>query len=135
MCARSPAMQLFALRRIATSLRTPRQLNAPLPFQIAATTTTKGEQCGTEDVEGGREGSATLTRCPHPPRSTYYGAFSSNHAPQTAPYLTPLLDWVAPGRALAQRVAGDLHLECDPATLMYACHLAPWGMQSWDESV
>ena len=75
---------------------------------------------------------------PHPlhlDEATFYGAFSSNHASQTASYFTPLLDWVAPGRALAQRVAADWHLDCDPAALLYACHLAPWGMQSWDQSV
>ena len=67
----------------------------------------------------------------------YFGAFSSNHAEQVESYWGPILDWAYAARALAQEQATKNHsnLHCNSKTLHYACHLAPWGMQSEDNTV
>ena len=57
--------------------------------------------------------------------STYYAAFASNHAPQFASYIGPILDWQAPARVLATRFAAQWNVSCDARALLYACHLAP----------
>ena len=67
--------------------------------------------------------------------SSYYSAFSANHAPQFASYLGPILAWQAPARALAARFAAQWNVTCDPSALLFACHLVPNGFSSWDQSV
>jgi hypothetical protein len=67
--------------------------------------------------------------------STFFGAFSSNHAPQVESYFPVIMAWAPAARALAAETAGALALSCAPRTLHYACHLAPWGLQSWDQTV
>lgn len=41
---------------------------------------------------------------------------------------------MAPGAAMAQQQAKALGITCDASALHYACHLAPWGFQSDDQS-
>ena len=88
----------------------------------------------------------SLTVSTHPSRpflppdnyeSTFYGAFSANHALQAASYLGPVLAWQAPARALAAAFAVKWNLSgvCSPEALLFACHLAPGGFSSWDQSV
>jgi len=67
--------------------------------------------------------------------STFYGAFSSNHAPQAESYFPVITAWAPAARALAAQQAAAFNLSCAPHTLHYACHLAPWGLQSWDQTV
>ena len=67
--------------------------------------------------------------------STFYGAFSGNHAAQSATYASVLLDWLAPARVLAQRYAGAQNVSCAAEAALFGCHLAPHGFSSWDQSV
>lgn len=67
--------------------------------------------------------------------STFYGAFSSNHPEQTASYFPPVTSWMSAAASLAQTEASAGHVECPPNALHYACHLAPWGLQSFDQTV
>lgn len=67
--------------------------------------------------------------------STFYGAFSSNHAPQVESYFPIITAWEPAARILASEQAAAYSLDCPPETLHYACHLAPWGLQSWDQTV
>ena len=67
--------------------------------------------------------------------SPYYGAFSSNHAAQTAHYWQPILDWLPAAAREAQSAAAAARVACPASALHYACHLAPWGLQSADQSV
>jgi len=66
--------------------------------------------------------------------STFFGAFSSNHAPQFASYITPLLDFVPAGLDYALLMAAEAKITCLPGTLNFPCHLAPWGLTSFDVS-
>jgi len=67
--------------------------------------------------------------------STFYGAFSSNHGPQVEGYFPVISAWVHAARALAVEQAAVYNLSCPSNTLHFACHLAPWGFQSWDQTV
>jgi len=67
--------------------------------------------------------------------ATYYGIFSSNHVEQFAPYPTTLYNWIKPAQILAQQQAQSAGITCPNTTLHYACHLAPWGYQSFDETI
>lgn len=64
--------------------------------------------------------------------ATFFGAYAANHAAQVESYWDYLLQWQAPGRAMAQLQAAQLGVSCDADALHYACHLAPWGFQSFD---
>jgi hypothetical protein len=66
--------------------------------------------------------------------ATFFGAFASNHGAQAQSYYDYLLRWKAPGAAMAQQQAKSLGITCDAEALHYACHLAPWGFQSFDET-
>ena len=66
--------------------------------------------------------------------STFYGAYSSGHANQTISYFPVMLDFVVPARAIATKVSSTLNISCPGATL-FACHLAPHGYQSWDQTI
>ena len=63
------------------------------------------------------------------------GVYSSNHASSAAAYWQLLLDWTAPAQALGQQYAQTYGITCAPNMLHYACHLAPWGYQSFDTTV
>eukprot|EP00039_Didymoeca_costata_P020988 m.343040 g.343040 ORF g.343040 m.343040 type:complete len:884 (-) comp22244_c0_seq1:144-2795(-) len=65
----------------------------------------------------------------------YYGMFSSNHGDNTAPYYAPIEDWMVSANKMAKDKATQDKLNCPPNALHYACHLAPWGYQSQDQSV
>ena len=67
--------------------------------------------------------------------STYFGAFPANHAAQFSSYIAPLLDWVPAARAQAQAQASAAHVSCPATALHFACHLAPWGFQSDDQTI
>lgn len=67
--------------------------------------------------------------------STFFGAFSTNHAEQFASYASPLVDFAPAGTAGAQTEAAAAHITCPPSAQHFACHLAPWGLQSDDQSV
>ena len=67
--------------------------------------------------------------------STYFGAFAANHAAQAASYAGPLLDWAGAAAAEAQVQASLSGVFCPPSALHFACHLAPWGYQSDDQSI
>ena len=64
----------------------------------------------------------------------YYSVFASNHGEHAAPYFAPIEDWMGAARVLAQQHAKTSKLTCAPNALHYACHLAPWGYQSHDQS-
>lgn len=67
--------------------------------------------------------------------STFFAAFASNHAPQVASYAGPLLAWAGSAAKQAQLQAALANVSCPPSALHFACHLAPWGMQSIDETI
>lgn len=67
--------------------------------------------------------------------ATYFGIFSSNHVDQFAPYPTTIYNWIKPAQTLAQQQAQTADITCPNTTLHYACHLAPWGYQSYDETI
>eukprot|EP00759_Apiculatamorpha_spiralis_P037199 PhF_6_TR37160/c0_g1_i1/m.54704 len=65
----------------------------------------------------------------------YFGVFSSNHAEVAESYWAPIVDWVAPGQRMAQIEAKIAGVQCPANALHYACHLAPWGSQSIDQTI
>jgi hypothetical protein len=65
----------------------------------------------------------------------FFGAFASNHGELAESYWQPVLDWQAAGRAQAQTEASAAGVSCPANALHYACHLAPWGFQSFDQTV
>jgi len=85
---------------------------------------------------------------------TFSALFSSNHADQAGSYAQPLLDWLPAGFAYAQTLAAlakvtllraaritpshrrviHLQVSCPATAAVFACHLAPWGFQSDDQS-
>jgi hypothetical protein len=64
----------------------------------------------------------------------FYGVFTSNHPDLAAAYVQPISAWMPAARRQAQQVAAAANISCDPKTLSYACHLAPWGYQSRDQT-
>lgn len=64
----------------------------------------------------------------------FYGVFTSNHPEVAAAYAQPITAWMPAARLQAQQVATVANISCDPKTLSYACHLAPWGYQSRDQT-
>lgn len=64
----------------------------------------------------------------------YYGVYSSNKATHAAPYFPPIEAWMDAARLAAQTHAQAANLTCPAHALHYACHLAPWGYQSADQS-
>lgn len=67
--------------------------------------------------------------------ATFYGAFGSNHPEQTVSYFPPIIEWMSAASKEAQSEASKAHVNCTASALHYACHLAPWGMQSRDQTV
>eukprot|EP01116_Phalansterium_solitarium_P024282 TRINITY_DN8859_c0_g1_i1.p1 TRINITY_DN8859_c0_g1~~TRINITY_DN8859_c0_g1_i1.p1 ORF type:complete len:900 (+),score=224.85 TRINITY_DN8859_c0_g1_i1:143-2842(+) len=68
--------------------------------------------------------------------ATFYGAFGSNHVDQTSSYWGPILDYSGAAAKMAQAELASAHVgNCSAAALHYPCHLAPWGMQSQDQTV
>ena len=67
--------------------------------------------------------------------STFFATFASNHAAQANSYAALLLDWQEPAAALAQLQATLANVTCLPTALHFACHLAPWGYQSNDQTI
>ncbi len=64
--------------------------------------------------------------------SSFFGVFGANHAERTASYYRPITDWIPAGQHKAQVQAKLAHVECANTALYFACHLAPWGLQSLD---
>lgn len=64
----------------------------------------------------------------------YYGAYNSNREEQAEAYFSAILDWMPAARASAQKHALAANYSCPAHALHYACHLAPWGYQSRDQS-
>ena len=69
--------------------------------------------------------------------STHFGAFSSHHGDRTAGYFPPILAWLASGgmAAMAAQESAASNISSPPGALHMPCHIAPWGMQSLDQSV
>jgi hypothetical protein len=65
----------------------------------------------------------------------FYGAFSSNHAAQTASYYPIFQQWEPSAALQAIDEAAAAHVSCPATALHFACHLAPWGMQSLDQTI
>lgn len=65
----------------------------------------------------------------------YYGVYSSNHGEHGAPYFPPITDWMPAARAMAQEHAKAGKFTCPPNALHFSCHLAPWGYQSYGETL
>ena len=59
----------------------------------------------------------------------------SSCPPQAESYWSALLDWVPPARTMAAAQAAARNITCDADALFYACHLAPWGLQSFDDTI
>lgn len=64
-----------------------------------------------------------------------YGVFSSNRAAQWNSYWPAVAAWMKPAQQLAATEAAVAGVQCADNAMVYACHLAPWGMQSVDQSV
>jgi len=69
--------------------------------------------------------------------STLFGAFSSHHGDRTAGYFPPIVAWLASGgmAAMAAQESAASNISSPPGALHMPCHIAPWGMQSFDQSV
>jgi hypothetical protein len=67
--------------------------------------------------------------------SFYYGVMSSNHVEHMSGYLPTVLAWTDSGRKMAQLEAAAANVTCPTSSIHMPCHLGPWGMQSYDESV
>eukprot|EP01006_Ploeotia_vitrea_P008723 TRINITY_DN20866_c0_g1_i1.p1 TRINITY_DN20866_c0_g1~~TRINITY_DN20866_c0_g1_i1.p1 ORF type:complete len:633 (-),score=75.86 TRINITY_DN20866_c0_g1_i1:93-1928(-) len=65
----------------------------------------------------------------------YYGVYGSNHPELAAPYFPPIEQWIPSAKLQAQQQAKYAKVVCPSKALHYACHLAPWGFQSRDDSI
>ena len=68
-------------------------------------------------------------------QSTFYGVYSSNKPSQASAYFRPIVEWMDAARVEAQATAKQANVTCSTDALHYACHLAPWGYQSFDTSI
>jgi len=66
--------------------------------------------------------------------STFFGVYSSNHAELAESYFGPILDWMPAAKTMAQQQCNASKKSCAPNALHFGCHLAPWGLQSFDTS-
>jgi hypothetical protein len=70
--------------------------------------------------------------------ATFFGALSSGRVAQLAAYGNIVYPWVvrsAQASAMAQQEADAANVTCPSSAAHLPCHLAPWGMQSFDQSV
>lgn len=64
----------------------------------------------------------------------FYHVYSSNHPEIAAGYFPPIVDWQVNAQDGAQDAAKTANISCGASALHYACHLAPWGYQSKDQT-
>lgn len=69
--------------------------------------------------------------------ATFYGAFSSNRVAHTSSYYAPITSWSPAARLAAVKEGAAARIEggCPPEAQHFACHIAPWGYQSQDQTV
>jgi hypothetical protein len=69
--------------------------------------------------------------------SNMFSAHASNHGDRTAGYYPPIVAWEASGGMALMAMQESLasNISNPPGGLHMPCHIAPWGMQSFDQSV
>jgi hypothetical protein len=106
------------------------------PLQVTTPSTTTGAVCCQPQLDQLQSCPFYLSTCTpcFCSESTFFGAYPSNHAAQTGSYAQPLLEWLDAGRVLAQSLAAEAKVTCPATAAVFACHLAPWGFQSDDQT-